>query len=158
MRFKTKDLMVTVLPQATEVEIAHACRLGTILCLHPTICVRPSCLGLTRHCHPCSLFVSCLCTNLVTRVGCAGFTVDPITPVCNPTIACGGGTREPWVIENLEDLVALRDELTQTLKELDAIEKEGLASGIRTAAEAEALERGLNEALDQVRKAKKNLK
>jgi hypothetical protein len=61
------------------------------------------------------------------------------------------------VIQNLEDLVALKAQLQDTLKSLDAMQKEGLPSSISSKSEADALERGLTEALDQVRAAKKKL-
>ena len=58
----------------------------------------------------------------------------------------------------MEDLVALKAELKETLTQLDAIEKQGLPSKISSMAEADALERSLKEALDQVSKAKSKLK
>jgi len=58
----------------------------------------------------------------------------------------------------MEDLVALRAELQETLKQLDVMQKEGLPSSIGSKAEADALESSLTAALEQVRAAKKNLK
>jgi len=49
--------------------------------------------------------------------------------------------------------VALRAELQETLRQLDAIQKEGLPSAIGSKAEADALEQSLNEALKQVKAA-----
>jgi len=49
--------------------------------------------------------------------------------------------------------VALRAELQETLRQLDAIQKEGLPSAISSKAEADALEQSLNEALKQVKAA-----
>jgi hypothetical protein len=71
-------------------------------------------------------------------------------------VACGISS-DPWVVQNPEDLVAIRSELEATLKSLEGLEKE-LPSAVGSKAEAAALERGLTEALDQVRAAKKNLK
>jgi hypothetical protein len=54
-------------------------------------------------------------------------------------------------------LATLRTELQATLKSLDAMEKEGLPGSIGSKSEAEALERGLTAALEQVRAAKKKV-
>ena len=70
---------------------------------------------------------------------------------------CAGSWDPPYVIENLEDLATLRAELQATLKSLDALQKEGLPGSIGSKSEAEALERGLTEALEQVRAAKKKM-
>jgi uncharacterized protein involved in exopolysaccharide biosynthesis len=70
---------------------------------------------------------------------------------------CGGSIDPPYVIQHVEDLAALRAELQNTLKQLDAIQKEGLPSSITSRAEADALEQSLNEALKQVREAKSKL-
>jgi hypothetical protein len=89
--------------------------------------------------------------------GCGIFnSCGPGGSACDPTIFCYAS--EPFVIEHIEDLVAIRAELQDTLKQIDAIQKEGLPSGIGSRAEAAALEASLSEALDQVRSAKKGLK
>jgi len=54
-------------------------------------------------------------------------------------------------------LAVLKADLQATLKSLDAIQKDKLPSAFGSKAEAEALERGLAEALEQVRAAKKSL-
>jgi hypothetical protein len=54
-------------------------------------------------------------------------------------------------------LVTLKTELQATLKSLDVMAKEGLPGSIGSKAEADALERGLTDALEQVRAAKKKL-
>jgi hypothetical protein len=78
---------------------------------------------------------------------------------CDPTvITCFGGSRDPFVIEHIEDLVALKADLQDTLKQLDVIQKEGLPSAIGTKADADAMEKSLTEALEQVRAAKKTIK
>jgi len=96
----------------------------------------------------------------VGECGRSGFlnSCGPGGSACDPTIFCAGASRDPFVIERLEDLVALSAELQDTLKQLDAIQKEGLPSSIGTKAEADALERSLTDALEQVRAAKKGLK
>jgi hypothetical protein len=153
MRFKTKDLLVTVLPKTgiSEQEIAKVCLLRTHICKNPTICFSPTLCG------HCSFHLSCLCTFQGT-FGCPGNSCGPGGSACDPTIFCAGGSREPWVIEDLEDLATVRRELQDTLKQLDTIEKEGLAGSLKTRAEADALEASLTEALEQVRAQKKNLK
>ena len=69
-----------------------------------------------------------------------------------------GRIRDPWVIQSPEELVTLKAELQATIKSLDALAKEGLPGAVGSKAEADALERGLTEALAQVRASKKNLK
>jgi hypothetical protein len=155
MRFKTKDLLVTVLPKLeVDAELAK-CYLHTRICLNPTICQSPSqfCRWPTNFCGPCSQLISCLVTE-----GC-GFarSCGPGGSACDPTIFCAG-TWDPWVIDHLEDLVAIRAELKETVAQLDALEEEGLPSSIKSRAEAEELERSLTEALEQVRAQKKKLK
>jgi hypothetical protein len=168
MDFKTKDLLVTVLPKVTNAEIAKYCLLHTHVCRFPTLhCLRgcsvfatcAQCSVLGSVCGVCSLAITCAHCSLQGTIGCGfGNSCGPGGSACDPTIFCAGGSRDPWVIEHLEDLVALRAELQDTLKQLDAIQKEGLPSSIATKAQAEALERSLTEALDQVRAAKKGLK
>jgi hypothetical protein len=75
---------------------------------------------------------------------------------CDPTQFCIGS--DPWVIQDLEDLVTIRAELTATLKHLDVLEKEGLASGINTKAEADQLEAQLKQQLEHVKKVREGLK
>jgi hypothetical protein len=154
MQFKTKDLLVTVLPKAAaDQEIAKLCLLRTFYCRYPTFCISP-----TRFCGPCSIRISCLCT-LHGTFGCGfGNSCGPGNSACDPTILCAGGSVDPWVIQDPEDLVAVRRELQETLAKLDEIEKEGLPGSIRTRAEADALEASLTQALEQVRAQKKNLK
>jgi hypothetical protein len=160
MRFKTKDLLVTALPQAaTNVEIAKLCLLHTHICRYPTFCASPTlCHAPSFQCTPCTLRISCLC-SLHGTFGCGfGNSCGPGNSACDPTVICPGGSQDPWVIEDLEDLVTIRRELQDTVKQLDAIEKEGVPSSIKTRAEADALEASLTQALEQVRAQKKNLK
>ena len=180
MQFKTKDLLVTVLPKLEDAEIAKVCLFHTFICKHPTIvnCLHQTCiLNTYTGCGRCSLFITCgycshfqtfcnACSLLVSCIGCSvavsagchfGNSCGAGGSACDPTIFCGI-SNDPFVIEHLEDLITLRAELQDTLKRLDAMQKEGLSSGIGTKAEAEAIEKGLNEALEQVRAAKKGTK
>ena len=160
MQFKTKDLLVTVLPAGIAKEnllcyfFTHICRSPTIIgCyIHGTLC------GYHGTCGICSLRFSCEPCSVAISGGCHFFNScgGPGGSGCNPTYICYG-SGDPYVIENLEDLATLRTELQATLKSLDAMEKEGLPGSIGSKSEAEAMERGLTAALEQVRAAKKKL-
>jgi hypothetical protein len=160
MQFKTKDLLVTVLPKAeiSAADLAKYCLLRTVICRHPTLCANFTCALGTQNCGFCSWLSPCLCSLNFSRGGC-GFahSCGPGNSACDPTIFCPGGSRDPFVIESLDDLTTLKTELQATLKSLDSIQKEGLPVSIASKKDAEALERSLTEALDQVRAAKKNL-
>ena len=168
MQFTTKDLLVTVLPktQFRDKELAKLCLFQTRVCRFPTLCAPPSigcghqCSFLPTICHFCSYHITCgICSGYYTGGGGCGIlhSCGPGLSACDPTIFCPGGSREPFVIQHMEDLVALKAELQETLKSLDGIQKEGLPSAVGSKADAEALERSLNDALSQVRAAKKNL-
>lgn len=157
MHFKTKDLLVTVLPKASE-DLLKACLFRTHICRNPTFCINAtriceavsvcrvnSCGGITDFCNPRSF-------------GCFGNSCGRGGSACDFTDLCPGGSFDPFVFEHIEDLVALKAELKETLTQLDAIEKQGLPSRISSMAEADALERSLKEALEQVSKAKSKLK
>jgi len=178
MRFKTKDLMVTVLPEAGDAAVAKACLLGTVICRHPTFCTGgTACLGGT-FCgggYPlyvsdffrysprsllasCGFLASCLACSKGLSGGCGfGNSCGRGGSACDFTDLCPGGSIDPWVIEHIEDLTAIRAELVATLKQLDEM-KSGLKSSIASKAEADSLESALNDALNQVRAAKKGLK
>ncbi len=170
MQFRAKDTLVTVLPKAAAVDagdLAKICLFHTGICINPTLhCPHLTCFNNT--CFGCSAFITCRwCSNhftggcgncsLLASVGC-GFahSCGAGGSACDPTQFCYAS--EPFVINDLEDLVTLRSELQATLKRLDEIEKTGLTAGISSKAEADEIEAGLNAALEQVRAAKKNLK
>ncbi len=157
MRFKTKDLLVTVLPKAQlNPELIKACLFHTFVCRHPTFgCAHCS---LFVSCTPCSHHGTCFGCSIAISNGCFGNSCGPGHSACDPTIFCGAGTRDPFVIQHLEDLITLKADLQDTLKQLDAIQKDGLPSAITSKADADAMEKGLSEALEQVRAAKKALK
>jgi hypothetical protein len=172
MQFKTKDLLVTVVPKAAaNEELAKVCLLHTIVCINPTFCQHPTfcqtpslCVQPTfcRHptlCGPCSRLISCLGCSVQISGGCGIFhSCGPDGSVCDPTIFCAGASQDPFVIKHREDLVSLRADLKDTLARLDQIEKQGLPSSIGSKEEAEALESSLTAALEQVRASKKGLK
>jgi hypothetical protein len=153
MQFKTKDLLVTVLPKATDVQdLAKICYLRTFICRTPTYIVCHQ-FSPTLCRFACSFYVS-----IKPGPGCGfGNSCGPGNSACDPTIFCGI-SNDPWIIEDLEDLATVRRELQDTLGKLDALEKEGLPGSIRTKAEAEALEASLTAALEKVRAEKGNLK
>lgn len=187
MRFKTTDLLVTVLPRPeVSQELAKVCLFHTKICRHPTFncpgcSLLVTCLGCSANptCH-CSFVPSCFhfscygcsvaissptgcgnqCSALASVIGCFGNSCGAGGSACDPTnVNCFGGSRDPFVIEHLEDLVTLRADLQDTLKQLDVLEKDGgLQSGIASKADAEAMEKALSQALEQVRKAKETLK
>lgn len=200
MRFKTTDLMVTVLPRA-EIgkELAAVCLLQTKICKSPTFncpgcsllatCLGcsanptcqcsfvPSCVGcsvaISCHgtCYGCSVAISfcgtgcsqlasnCAGCSALASIGCPGNSCGAGGSACDPTYVTCFGSRDPLVIENLEDLVTLRADLQETLKQLDVLEKEGgFQSGIASRADADAMEKALTQALEQVRKARETLK
>lgn len=161
MEFKTKDLLVTVLPKAeiSEKDLARICYLGTRVCLYPTY-----------HCGICSVIISyCIWPSICPIFTCGGCSIrftlaercpgnscGPGRSACDPTMFCAA--TEPFVLQNPQDLVTLRDELKRTLTQLDELEKTGLTGGLTSKAEAENVERSLTEALEQVKAAKKKLK
>ena len=158
MEFKTKDLLVTVLPKAeiSEKDLARICYLGTRVCLYPTyrcpihsvVCIWPSI---------CPIFTCGGCSIRFTAFeGCPGNSCGPGRSACDPTMFCAA--TEPFVLQNPQDLVTLRNELKRTLTQLDELEKTGLTGGLTSKAEADNVERSLTEALEQVKAAKKKLK
>ena len=147
MEFKTKDLMVTVLPHRTA-DLAKVCLFFTRICRYPTLCIGGTCLW--RTCLlgtlDCGRSFGCGILNSCGRGGSA----------CDYTDICPGSW-DPFIIRELGDLVQIREELKNTLAQLDEIEKEGLPGAITTRAEAEAMEKSLEAALAEVKKAKGRL-
>ena len=154
MEFNTKDLMVTVLPKPElDKDLIKICLFRTRICRWPTFtgclpisftgCLTRCSYKITIPCRPCTHIPSLCWTGSLD-------ITQTITPVCNPS-------HDPIVIQHLEDPVSLRTELQATLKSLDALQKE-LPSALSSKEEAEALEKSLTEALEQVRAAKKAVK
>lgn len=153
MPFGNRDLMTKVFPQAgiDAAQIARLCILRTYICRWPTWCGFLTCPRWISYCGRCSLLLTdygggC---QILNSCGVGG-------SACDPTQFCFGS--DPYVIQDLEDLVTIRAELTQTLKQLDAIEKEGLASGITTRAQADEMEQALKQQLDHLKKVREGLK
>jgi hypothetical protein len=155
-QFRVKDTLVTVLPRADTAaseELAKLCIWRTRICIWPSICRFGSCW--------CSFVSPCrwaTCGHSVIDRGGCGFQASCGAggSACDPTEFCFAS--EPFVINDKEDLVTLRNQLTETLKRLDEVEASGVASGITSKAQAEELERNLSEALEQVKAAKQNLR
>lgn len=171
MEFTTKDLLVTVLPKPElNKDLAKICLFRTNICRSPTFPCRAPSIGCGTRCSFLPTFIPCLpCSKIISAChycsiqitlddGCRFFAScgGPGGSACDPTYFCLGGSRDPFIIEHLEDLVTLKAELQATLKSLDSMQKE-LPSALGSKQEAEALERSLTEALEQVRAAKKGL-
>jgi hypothetical protein len=174
MLFRTKDLMITVLPRAAVSgdDVAKACLWETRICRSPSVCFYYTCLvGGTFpttgdiFCRPHSVPTYWLqqtwqtdCTRPRTNPTFVGnqpwgtdctrpHTLPPQWP-CGPWShdPCGPWSRDPWVINDREDLEALRQELKETLEQLDDLEKD-LPSGIRTKDEARQIESVLRQVI-----------
>jgi hypothetical protein len=170
MQFRTSDLMITVLPKAgiSDAELAKICLWHTRICTSPTFCHYRTCLvgatadyrvediGCPAWLITCPHASAVQCPRLPSRVpvGC-GFanSCGVGGSACDPTVFCPGGSQDPWVLNDLEDLVVLRVELQEALKQLNELAKT-LPSGIRSKADAEALKRGFEEVIKQVKTPK----
>lgn len=154
MPFSNKDLLVSVLPKLgiDAAQIAKLCLLRTFICRQPTFCFHATCIRIGSLCAGCSLFIT-----EITGGGCQVLrSCGPGGSACDPTIFCAGS--DPFVIEDLEDLVTLRGELQSTLEQLNQIEKSGLPSSIQTKAQADEIEGNLTAALEHVRAQRKKIK
>jgi len=146
MSFKFKDLIVDVVPE-TNIKfytcyLGTACANPTYLCRYPTfrLCPLATCKG-------------------NTYVACQPGTHPPLTD-CGGTIwGCGGTVIDVNPGDLVEDLAVLKRDLSAALEQIDAQEKvlRG-GSGLRTRAEAEAVESRLQAALKEVQAEKANLK
>lgn len=167
MQFRTKDLLITVLPKSpvADADLARVCLWHTRICTAPTFCQFRTCMvGGSWGCPHGTIFCprntegTGMCPRNTERDVCGYANSCGVGgSACDPTIFCPGGSLDPWVLNDLEDLVTLRVELQETLKQLTELEK-ALPSGIRSKDDAAALERGLKEVLEQVGKTAKRLK
>jgi hypothetical protein len=156
MRFKTKDLLVNITPTLTEqpLDQQRLCAVHSRICVRPTFDCNPTVCFHPTHCGACSAHLTCGFCSFRGTFGCGNLSCGGGS-ACDPTLACG---LTHIVIEDLEDLVSIRRELQETLKGLDKLEADGLPSAFRSKRDAEAVERGLEEALAQVRAQKAKLK
>lgn len=125
MRFRTKDLMITVVPRVPpgiDPDLENLCLLGTRICAAPLSHVLITC--------PCN---SCPRTSIPTLCTDAAVTLDA------------------WIINDREDLAVLRTELKETLKQLDQIQRK-LPSGLRTKKNAKAVTDALGSLITQIKK------
>lgn len=154
MPFGSKDLLTKALPAVDIAQLARYCLFRTCICRWPTWC-HNTCPKIISFCGRCSiLFTDFGGGGVGCQIGvsCGGGRSD-----CDPThIPCFGS--EGWVIRDLEDLITVRAELDQTLKQLDSLEKEGLPSGITTREEADQVEQTLKAQLEHLRKVRQGLK
>ncbi len=146
MSFRFSDLIVDVVPEANikfyTCYLGTACPNPSYLCRIPTfkLCPLATCKGNT--------YVAC---ELGTR--------PPFTD-CGGTIwGCGGTVIDVNPGDLVSDLATLKQALHTALEHVDAQEKvlRG-GGGLRTRAEAEAVESKLQSALKEVQAQKANLK
>ena len=143
MRFKTKDLLVSVTPnlEIDEKLQAQLCIWRTRICIWPTRFCRIFTCGFGT----CPLgSIGCRFGGSCFHSGC-DFTIDP----------CGNSV---WVVEDPADLVTLRDELKGVLAEVDKLQKEGLPTQLSSRSEIDAAEEALEGALAELRRQKKGKK
>lgn len=155
MRFKSKDLTVTLSPSREHDGEAREklCVGGSVICLSPTIkpCLHPTWWG----CDPCTFKITFDCF----RSGGCGWnnSCGWDRSTCDPTIfPCAGFSR--FVLEDPADLVTLKEQLQDLIQEIDKVDVDSFGPQFGSAAEAEQAEAALEEALDKVRSQKKNLK
>jgi len=144
--------MTKVLPQGVidAAQLAKYCILHTYICRWPTLC-HVSCLQILSHCGRCSIaFTEFPPHGCQIQHSCGAGN-----SACDPTQYCLAS--DPYVIQDLEDLVTIRADLTATLRHLDAIEKE-LPSGITTKAQADDLEASLKQQLEHLKTIRAGLK
>jgi hypothetical protein len=134
MRFRTKDLMITVVPRVEagiNPELKKFCLFDTRICVavsHAFIATGP----LATQPLGCRTSIPTLCTDVNISI-------------------------EPLMLNDREDLAVLRVELQETLKQLDELEGQ-LPSGLGTKANAEAVTKALEGVMQQIRKASSGLK
>lgn len=151
MPFKNRDLNVKVMPGISAAQLAKYCLLNTFICRWPTLC-HISCYRYLSNCGHCSILI----THIPDGGGCQILnSCGAGGSACDPTQFCIAS--DPFVIEDLEDLVAIRGELANTLAQLDGIAKE-LPSGITTKAQADQLEANLKAQLENLSKVRAGLK
>lgn len=150
MPFSNKDLMVSVLPRLgiDAAQLVKICAFRTTICRWPTFC-NASCPRFISYCNACSVMVT-------LHTGCFANSCGAGGSACDPTQFCFGS--DPFVIKDLEDLVTIKAELAQTLRQLDQMAAEGLASGITTAAQADEMEASLKQQLEHIATIRKGLK
>lgn len=146
MNFRTKDLMISVVPKdAIDPNANFLCRNPTINVCWRQCSYLPTCWG-------CSYRI----TEIPTLCRWGTIEIGPIN--CTGTIACAGSmTPELERGPRLEDIGPLREQLKAQLVELDKLE-ESLKEGPSTLAEADTLEAHLTDALNQVKARKAEIR
>lgn len=161
MHFRTKDLLITVLPRyaGSNPELEKRCLLHTRICTAPTLCVAITCFAGGTINFPCPRATfwagrmgpppDCPHTTYETDwtpfITCPkfSFTGTRFTGICAPV------SQDPWVINDKEDLAILRADLDDTLEQLKELEKE-LPSGLGN--NAKEVAEGLSQVIEQIRK------
>lgn len=157
MHFRTKDLLITVLPRyaAKNPELEKRCLLHTRICTAPTLCVAATCLAGGSMMLPCphgtfgtGMRGDCprtSYTDWTEFITCPrfSFTITGLTGMCAPV------SQDPWVINDQEDLKVLREELNETLEQLKQLET-ALPRTLE-GANADAVVDGLNNVIGQIK-------
>ncbi len=140
MRFRTKDLMITVVPRveaAINPELKQFCLMDTRICVgavsHEITCPRA--------------------TATYDFGGCTGCPRTTVWTICTDP----GFTLRTLIVNDRQELAVLREELQETIKQLDDIEKQ-LPTGFATKANAKAMADALDGVADKIRKASSGLK
>lgn len=167
MHFRTKDLMITVLPASgMNPDLEKVCLWHTRICTAPSACQAQTCLVAATAGGDCpATFLTpptsnCCPHNTFRLVGpgpCGHLTytltlgtcpyatfTDWITCPHTSYTQCFPHTAGAVVLNDREDLAALRIELQETLKALDKLEKT-LPSGLATDDDKKMLLNGLEE-------------
>jgi len=146
MAFENKDLLTKLLPQISE-HYARGCWLHSLICQWPTFrCHATGGCGPSDMCRGASMTTICYGDTGF----CQGRSMTTRPTRC-PIVSL------PFVIEDQEDLIALREDLVDTLQKLEKLQHDGLPSTITTLAEANELEESLKRQLEHVRKVRKEL-
>lgn len=147
MHFNTRDLLITLVPKArqSDPDLEKVCLWHTRICVSPSFCQFLTCLaGASLEPMPCPHASMGFQRGYGTPCNC------PHTTIANQ---CFPVSHEPWVINDREDLLALRTELQEALKQLNDLRTK-IPSGIRTPEEKKRVVGALTDALKQVRKAR----
>jgi hypothetical protein len=137
-RFKTQDLLLTLdlVPKPPAAE-------G---CLGRTLVQLGTAQPVTDWCRPCTYWG-------------ATYRLTPFLDVCpHPSVQRPPITEvEPWVVESVDDIAAIRAQIRELDAELSQLEETGLPPAFRSLEEAERAERGVKEVLERIQLEKQRL-
>lgn len=170
MQFSTKDLMVSVVPEAAA-DAAKFCALHTHVCFYPTFChhhfspvfchyYSPCHLSLCRHyithCHFHTI-TACQQPISFCQLHISGCGIAHSCPAGSTIVACHAITQpfefeNPLVIRTMDELGALREELKATMARLDEVAEAGLPGEVSRVEDLKELEAKLKDAVKEVQK------